>query len=336
MTENRSVTPLEADLDWVRRSLAPADPIRPGDRPPVSMPVWAADPPRLEAAPRRSKPMLVTAVAAVAVLVLGLAVAEGGRTRPRHPTVAGGAPVLAVYQTTIDAQSAQGSVSLSVGDMTVNLDGVADLRTGEGDLTLSLPAPIGQVEVRSTGQDYFVHVPAVVAGMAGTKPWIHVDQATIRGLVGSQLGAPDLGTTIDFSSVLSLLRGVSGQIATLGGETINGTQTTHYRAPLDVARVASALGADANTASAVTQALGQTFPVDVWIDAQGRLRQMKAAVDLATLHLPDVTLPADARGNAVVTVDLWNFGVTVNRVPPPADQVSDASSLIQALAGRAG
>jgi hypothetical protein len=244
--------------------------------------------------------------------------------------------VLAVYQTTIDAQSAQGSVSLSVGDMTVNLDGVADLSTGEGDLTLSLPAPIGQVEVRSTGQDYYVHLPALVAGMAGTKPWIRVDQGTIRGLVGSQLGAPDLGTTIDFSSVLSLLRGVSGQIATVGHETINGTPTTHYRARLDVARVASTLGADANTASTVTQALGQTFPVDAWIDAQGRLRQMKAAVDLATLHLPGVTLPADARGNAVVTVDLWNFGVTVNRIPPPADQVSDASPLIQALAGRAG
>jgi hypothetical protein len=245
--------------------------------------------------------------------------------------------VLAAYGTTINAQSAQGSLSLSVGATSLHVDGVADLRTGQADLTATLPAPIGQVEVRSIGQDYFVHLPAQLAAAAGPKPWIRVDQATLQGLEGSQLGVSGLGATLDFRGVLAWLRDVSGHIATLGPQTINGTPTTHYRAQVDVARAASDMGADANTASAVAQTLGRTVPVDVWIDAQGRLRQMTVAVDLDTLRPPQgVTLPADLHGRAALTIDLWNFGVTVHPVPPPANQVSDASSAIGALAGRTG
>ncbi|HEY2303641.1 MAG TPA: hypothetical protein VGH66_17190 [Acidimicrobiales bacterium] len=284
--------------------------------------------------------MLVTALAAVVVVILGVVAvaAEGGGSRPRHPSAAGGpATMLAAYTTTINAHSAQGSVSLSVGGTSLHVDGVADLRTGAGDLTFGLPAPIGRVEVRSIGQDYFVHLPAQQAGLVGGKPWIRVDRAALQGLVGSQVGVPALGATLDFSGVLGWLRDVSGQIATVGAETINATPTTHYRAQVDTARAASSMGADANTASTAAQTLGRTLPVDVWIDTQGRLRQVKASVDLATLRPPQgVTLPADARGSAVLTMDLWNFGVTVHPVLPPANQVSDGSSLNGALAGRTG
>jgi hypothetical protein len=282
----------------------------------------------------------VTAVAAAAVLIAGVVAvsAHVSGKQPGHPTAASGpAPVLAAYATTIDAQSAQGSLSLSIGPTSLHVDGVADLRTGQGDLTVTLPAPIGQAEVRSTGQDYFVHLPAQLAAAAGTKPWIQVDQATLQELVGSQLGVPGAGAALDFSGLLAWIRDVSGHIATMGRQTINGTTTTRYQAQVDVARAASNMGADPNTASAVAQTLGRTLPVDVWIDAQGRLRQMKATIDLDTLRPPPgVTLPADLRGSANLTIDLWNFGASVHPVPPPANQVSDASSVIGALAGRTG
>jgi hypothetical protein len=284
--------------------------------------------------------MLVTALAAAAVLIAGVVVvaAHGSGKGPQHPTAASDpAAVLAAYATTINAQSARGSLSLSIGPTSLQVDGVADLRTGKADLIVTLPAPIGQAEVRSTGQNYFVHLPARLAAGAGTKPWIQVDQATLQGLVGSQLGVPGVGAALDFSGLLAWLRDVSGHVATLGHPTMNGSPTTHYRAQVDVARAASNMGADANTASAVAQTLGSTLPVDVWIDAQGRLRQMKAALDLDTLRPPPgVTLPADLRGSAVLTIDLWNFGVSVHPVAPPANQVSDASSMIGALAGRTG
>jgi hypothetical protein len=245
--------------------------------------------------------------------------------------------VLAAYSTTVGAQSAQGSASLSVGATSVTVNGVGDLRTDQAVLTVQLPEPFGRIEVRSTGQDYFVHLPAQLQGVAGGKPWVRVDRSTLQALAGSQLGVPGLGTTMDFRSVLAWLRGVSGQIRTLGNERINSTPTTHYRAQVDLSRVAASMGADANDASALAQAVGRTLPVDVWIDAQGRLRQLKVSLDLNTLHASQgATVPTPAGGTAVLTVDLWNFGITVHPVPPPSNQVSDASSLIGAPAGRPG
>jgi hypothetical protein len=219
----------------------------------------------------------------------------------------------------------------------VTVNGVSDLRTDQAVLTVQLPAPFGQIEVQSTGQDYFVHLPPQLQGVAGGKPWVRVDRGTLQALAGSQLGVPGLGTTLDFGSVLAWLRGVSGQVTTVGNEHINGTPTTHYRAQVDLSRAAATMGADANDASALARVVGRTLPMDVWIDAQGRLRQLKVSLDLNTLHAsPGVTPPTHARGTAVLTVDLWNFGVSVHPVPPPSNQVSDASSLIGARAGRAG
>jgi hypothetical protein len=334
------ITPLEADLDWVRRTLAPVDPVGPGDWQFVSTPASITEMPRLGPARRRSTPVLVTAMAAaVALILVVIAVTVGGSgKRTHHPTGGrGAATVLAAYNTTVGAESAQGRASLSVGGTSVTVNGVGDLRTDQAVLTVQLPAPFGQIEVRSTGEDYFVHLPPQLQGAAGGKPWVRVDRGTLQALAGSQLGVPGLGTTLDFSSALAWLRGVSGHITTVGNEGISGTPTTHYRAQVDLSRVAATVSADANDAAALAQAVGQTVPIDVWIDAQGRLRQLKIALDLNAPHASQgATPPAQGRGSAVLTVDFWNFGVTVQPVPPPANQVSDASSLIGVSAGRAG
>ena len=208
----------------------------------------------------------------------------------------------------------------------------ASLYFVKGEVQLTLGA-----EVSTARQGAFVHMPPQLKGVAGGKPWVRIDRGTLQALAGSQLGVPGLGTTLDFSNVLAWLRGVSGQITTVGNESIHGTETTHYRAQVDLSRVAATMGADANDDSALAPSDGRTLPIDVWIDPQGRLRQLKVSLDLNTLPLPQgVTLPTQALGTAVLTVDLWNFGVTVHAVPPPANQVSDASSLIGGGAGRAG
>jgi hypothetical protein len=334
------ITPLDADLEWVRRTLGPVDPVRPGDRPSASIPASITDLSELRRARRRSAPVLVTALVAAAALILGVIAVTvgGGGTRAHHPIGGSGpAAVLAAYDTTVGAESAQGSATFSLGATSVTVNGVGDLRTDQAVLTVQLPAPFGPIEVRSTGQDYFVHLPPQLQGAAGGKPWVRLDRSTLQALAGSQLGVPGLGTALGFGSVLAWLQGVSGQITTVGPERIGGTPTTHYQAQVDPSRVAARIGGDANDASGLARAAGRTIPVDVWIDAQGRLRQLKVSLDLNTLHAAQAgTLRTQAGGTAVLTVDLWNFGVSVHPVPPPANQVSDASSLLGGLAGRAG
>jgi hypothetical protein len=338
MTDDRPIS-MEADLDWVRRTLAASDPAGAADRPLTVMPAPSTRGLSPQPARRRPAAILVTSIAAAVLLVVGVvAVAAGiGIGRSHHPTTATGtAAVLSAYTRTVGAQSAHGSLSLTLGDASVHVDGIVDLRTGAGDLTFILPPPIGQVEAISTGQVYYVRLPPLLQAAAGGKPWVQLDRSALEGLVGNQMGVPGVGTTLDVTGVLGWLRSDSGQVATVGHDTINGVPTTHYRATVDASRAAASVGADPSTAAAVAQATGQSVPVDVWIDAQGRLRQMQVSLDLTKLHLPQgATLPAQARGTAVLTVDLWDFGVPVHATAPPADQVTDASPLIGRL-GQSG
>jgi hypothetical protein len=337
MTDDRPIN-VEADLDWVRRALSASDPARTPDRLLTAMPAPSTggrspQPPR-----RRRAALLATSVAAAVLLVVGVvAVAAIGTGPSHHPTAGNGtAAVLSAYTTTVGAESAHVSLSLTVGDMSVRVEGVVDLHTGDGDLTFTLPPPIGQIEAISTGPVYYLRLPPLLQAAAGGKPWVRLDRTVLEGVVGSQVGVPGVGTTLDVTGVLAWLRSVSGQVTAVGHDTINGVLTTHYRAAVDASRAAASVGADPSTASAVAQAAGQTVPVDVWIDAQGRLRQMQVSLDLTKLRLPQgATLPAEARGTAVLTVDLWDFGVPVHTTAPPADQVTDASPLIGRL-GQSG
>jgi hypothetical protein len=184
--------------------------------------------------------VLVTAMVAAAGLILGVIAVTVGSSgkRVHHPTGgAGPAALLASYSTTLGAQSAQVSASFSVDTTSVTVNGIGDLRTDQAVLTVELPAPFGQIEVVSTGQDYFVRLPPELKSVAGGKPWVRLDRATLQALSGSPLGFPGLGTTLDFSEVLAWLRGVSGQITTVGNERILGTPTTHYRAQVELSQV---------------------------------------------------------------------------------------------------
>jgi hypothetical protein len=63
-----------------------------------------------------------------------------------------------------------------------------------------------------------------------------------------------------------------------------------------------------------------TAPVDVdlWLDDDGRIRQLMTAVPLP---------PAAGGGRAEVRMQLFDFGVDVEVVPPPAEDVTSASEI---------
>jgi hypothetical protein len=76
------------------------------------------------------------------------------------------------------------------------------------------------------------------------------------------------------------------------------------------------------------------IPVDVWVDAQGRLRRMQMSIA--------ASVPAGSAGTAgtsqsfsgAITIDLTSYGPVPPIVAPPSSQVLDASAL--ATGGLAG
>ena len=123
-------------------------------------------------------------------------------------------------------------------------------------------------------------------------------------------------------------------MVTVGKEAIRGTDTTHYRLVVNLDKaIAQAPASQRDALTKLTNLYTiHTFPVDVWLDAQGRLRRFQQTIDPSTIHLPaGLSGPANpfAAGPVTVTYELYDFGSQVDVNIPPADQVTDLNQLIR-------
>jgi hypothetical protein len=270
--------------------------------------------------------VVVAGLAAAAVVAVAVAVTSGSGGSPRSVVVASGPgakAILSAYSTTQQARSANATFSATAGRYTVTGSGTGDLVTGDGQITVNLPAPIGQLQAIAVGGAYYLQVPKGLRLLDGGKTWAKVDRSLVEQLIGQQLGSASLATTFDPTHALELLKSVSGPVTTVGTETLPGdtTPSTHYRALVDLSKVATAAPAG-------------TAPADLWLDNQGRLRKLTLSLDLSSVHLPsgaDTTrLP---QGTALATLELTGYGTPVTVSAPPADQVGDLGPLSSLITG---
>jgi len=126
------------------------------------------------------------------------------------------------------------------------------------------------------------------------------------------------------ASVLDMLR-TAGSVETVGSESVDGVQTTHYKATIDLAKAAGLIGGPAP--DAVQQAIANggpaTIPVDVWVGADGYVRKLTVDETVGT-------------GNESATVHLnlglSDYGTAANVTAPPSGDTLDATGLISMAA----
>src|SRR4051812_31229649 len=252
-------------------------------------------------------------------LVLGLAGAACGDKASAQTIVRSAATK------TEDAKTAHlaMTVTTNAGGTPVNVtaDGSIDLPGRKGELTMDLgQALVGKVHVLMIGTSVFLQLPGALATqIPGGKQFLKVDVSQLGQQQGINLGA--LQQNPDATSQLDYLRGVSDDVHEVGKETVRGASTTHYRATVDLKKAAAASNSDAKAAiEQAEKVLGTvTFPIDVWIDGQGRLRKLTYSLDVSK------AAGAKASGNVSLTLELFDFGVPVNVSAPPADQTADLS-----------
>jgi hypothetical protein len=224
-----------------------------------------------------------------------------------HPVGGTEDALAAAAVNTADAGSARMTVALQapVGGVPLSLrgDGAYDFRTGRGELTLHLPPEYAALTGRSTfksvidGDTTYVYNPEGRAWeiLADTPP-----QSTLD--VFAEL-VPD-----DPTRILEFLE-PGGEVETIGEESLFGAETTHYRATVDVGQLVD--NAPANVQEAVRASgmvrVGDTLPVDVWVDDAGLMRRLDLKGQLGDVD--DVSL----------RLDLYDFGTEVDvKVPPPS------------------
>src|SRR5438874_1651259 len=128
------------------------------------------------------------------------------------------------------------------------------------------------------------------------------------------------------------LRAVSGDVKKHGSATVRGAKTTRYRAKVDLRRYPKLVPAAQRPAAEqgmkrLIQLTGtSTFPVDIWIDPQKRVRRIQLAYSFS---------PKGGSSSQKLTfnetVDIYDFGVAEKIATPPAGQTIDFTQLVTRL-----
>lgn len=282
--------------------------------------------------------------ALLAVLLLGGCVDRGRSIDDASGSGSGGGATVSgrpheVVQASYDKLAAAGTARVrststtEVASQSIEVPGTgsADFRARAYELSLDAPV-LG--DIRIVGVDGIVYARSDLASrtLPGNPEWLRIDPTRLeaQGLTGAYLDNPFVrfaASTGDALPQLALLKGAStDDTRVVGQEPVEGAATTHYRTTLDFAQ-ARRNAADPRTAADVdryTRALRvQSLPADVWVDAEGRLRQIRLV--FSTVFGRDATAS---------TLGFSEPGTPVGPLAaPPAGSTTDVADLARRMGG---
>jgi hypothetical protein len=181
-----------------------------------------------------------------------------------------------------------------------------------------------QLESIQDGDIMYMRLPAVSGELPDGKTWVRMDLRKDGESKGFDFSELEQFTNNDPRKALDFLRAASGEIETVGSETLRGTETTHYRATVDLGDYERLVPASEREQAGsmfgdlVDESGVGEVPVDVWLDESGLVRKLTMAVT--------ATEPGSSETTEVtVSFELWDYGEDLAIELPPADEVADES-----------
>jgi hypothetical protein len=236
-------------------------------------------------------------LAATAALALGACGPTATKTanEPKAPVAANPASpadtIAAAYDKTLAANTAKFTAKLDT-----KLTGHLINLTGDGSMRFNPLA--GESTLKGKGTDVHIITIGKDVYIQGTdKKWTKLDTSKSGNTGGN-----------DPMDYLGFLKGVTGPVTSTGTTTVHGSPATGYKVTVDFAKAVKNSPGGKNGLLQGVQAGGiTTAPVDIWLDNQGRLAQIKYHFD------------ANSRGADLVsdgTVSFYEYGTTVNITAP--------------------
>jgi hypothetical protein len=200
--------------------------------------------------------------------------------------------------------------------------GVLDQTTGDADLTFDLSqlAPqLGGKRLEEVVKDHVVYVKLPVAALPGGKPWVKIDPRQFARRAGLKL--PAANGSFDPSSFQASLQalGSAAHSQTVGKETVDGVETTHYRATVDIRKLLQQGSSTPKKTAALLRsspfAKVRTEMFDVWVGSDDLIHKLSFA------------LGPSAPVHVALAMTFSDFGTDVNVQAPPAGATTDAGAL---------
>jgi hypothetical protein len=215
------------------------------------------------------------------------------------------------------AMNARGTFGREMGELEMDMGG---LMSGLGGL-LGGSGTSSTMKVKYLTEDgnpvVYMNLGFLSSFLPGGKSWVRLDVQKAGKAAGVDVDQLMGGAGQNPSDWLSLLQS-QGDFSKVGTETLNGVETTRYHGTIDL-RKAAANGPAADALQHILDSGAPSeYPIDVWVDDQGYVRQYESSYD-QTLG-----------GNTMSTtmkVEISDYGTQVEVFPPPADEVFDATDL---------
>jgi len=214
-------------------------------------------------------------------------------------------------------------------DAAGNSSFIIDLSQAAGMAGEEIPAEFGdlfgEMEVRTIGDMAYLRFG--LFSMFGVQTtWVSM-AADEAGMTADSFGA----SPINPADVMSVFGRAVNDFEDLGRETIRGVETIHLRTVIDVQEMVDEATAEelAELGELGADLPATLLPVHFWIDDAGNIHRFQTAID--------GTLDSEAGfAQMTMTWDMFDHGAPIEIVAPPADDVTDGSTLETVFTGLTG
>lgn len=193
---------------------------------------------------------------------------------------------------------------------------------------VDIVTPFGQeIRLCSSNVIFYEKAPAEIRGnFPGDRPWLQFDfDAADRAQYGGPIYVFRTDGGDDPWQMLGALTAVSA-VHLAGEDTIGGVETRHYEGSLRLADLVAAGDEETKQGRAeFASKIGiEAVPVEVWLDAAGRVRRLQATVPLTLPGLDGITFMGTGG------LEFSEFGTPVETAGPGPDDSDDVTSVIAA------
>ena len=154
----------------------------------------------------------------------------------------------------------------------------------------------------------------------GADGWVELP-ADETGAVTSEFGFG--GNTGSPADLLDQLRDAEAEVEELGRESIRGVETTHYRALLDLEKLAENLPPEERAeleGQFGTEGINE-FPIELWVSDEGLVHRYLMEIDATSL--PD----NEDVDSMTMLFEMFDYGVPVEILPPDPSEVTPIDEL---------
>lgn len=220
--------------------------------------------------------------------------------------------------------------------VTMTANGSISPASRTGDLTMQMELPVNgstqtvDMNMVMDGDTMYMKMPFLSNQLPGVQPWLSMNLKQL----GKVAGIPGYGSMFSSSSnfsdpgqYLDFLRAAAdGSVKDLGQEPMGGgVQATHYRATVDLSKLANAVPAAERPAigklvsTLEGKGMNTQMPIDAWIDASHHIRRVQLSYTISV---------SGQTATAQITENVSDYGPQPAPTIPSKSQTTNLLSLI--------